>query len=233
MWGIWKMTSEDKLAHQHDRHQYIFAEDINYFDFGSNSIWGAITSNTFSLMQSTKIQGIWLNVAAGDGRYNDYLMDRCAKVVAFDIHEDALNKLWHRTNTKDRKRLQRVVADMTEKFPFRDGFLDGVLCTATLHFFPPSVFKSIVDEIFRITKPTGRVIIDISTDIKRISEKGIVHHYPNEAGYTLREGKELLSKLFEACKVRLIAGPLPEKYILVNGQKHKIKCNGIALAAEN
>lgn len=75
-------------------------------------------------------------MAAGDGRYNDILLKKADKVVATDIDESTLSKLYHNTPDKLRDKLETKTNDLTEDFPFKDESFDRIFCTGTLHLFP-------------------------------------------------------------------------------------------------
>jgi ubiquinone/menaquinone biosynthesis C-methylase UbiE len=143
--------------------RYVFTEGIDYFTTGKTSIWGPGDPLTLKLIAETEICGRWLNLAAGDGRYNLELLKKANEVVASDIDKSALSKLWHTTPKEYRKKLSIRVFDITERFPFDDASFNGVFCTGILHLFPKQVLKCIVGEITRVLKPGGMVIIDFAT----------------------------------------------------------------------
>ena len=87
--------------------KYIFTEGIDYFTTRKTSIWGTGDKDTLQLLKKIEIHGKWLNLAAGDGRYNLNLLKKADFVVTSDIDESALSKLWH--NTPDKYKQKEVL----------------------------------------------------------------------------------------------------------------------------
>src|SRR3990167_2199248 len=151
-----------------DEENHIYTEGIDYSQSEKPSIWGTGDKDSLELLKKIEIHGKWLNLAAGDGRYNLNLLEKADSVVASDIDESALDKLRQNTPDELRAKLQTEVFDVTKKFPFENDSFDGVFCTGTLHLFPTEILRQILSEIDRILKPSGRILIDFATDIKRI-----------------------------------------------------------------
>ena len=211
--------------------RYIFTEGVNYLKTGKASIWGSGDKDTLKILKELKIRGRWLNLAAGDGRYNLDLLKKADSVIASDIDESALSKLWHNTPERYKPKLETREFDITKKLPFKDSSFDGVFCTGALHLFPIKVFKSISYEIFRVLKPRGRVIIDFATDIKRISSEGRLIKFGDELGYSLKEAKTLLKEVFSNYKSRMYESKVSEE-IKKGNPSYKFSCNFILLVAD-
>lgn len=60
--------------------KYIITEGINYFKTNKISIWGSGDPKTIKLLNKQKIKGVWLNLAAGDGRYNNILLKKLIRL---------------------------------------------------------------------------------------------------------------------------------------------------------
>jgi len=211
--------------------KYIFTEGVNYLKTGKASIWGSGDKDTLKLLKELKIRGRWLNLAAGDGRYNLELLKKVDSIVATDIDERALSKLWRNTPERYKPRLEIKAFDITKKFPFKNNSFDGVFCTGALHLFPIRVFKSLSYEIFRVLKPRGRVIIDFATDIKRISSEGRLIKFGDELGYSLKEAKTLLKEVFSNYKSRTYESKVSEE-VKKGNPSYKFSCNFILLVAD-
>ena len=65
--------------------KFVFTEGIDYFSTGEESIWGSGDEFTLGVLENTKINGNWLNLASGDGRYNSILLSKANFVTASDI----------------------------------------------------------------------------------------------------------------------------------------------------
>ena len=211
--------------------KYIFIEGINYLETGRTSIWGSGDKDTLEILKDVEIHGKWLNLAAGDGRYNLELLKKVDSVVASDIDESALNKLWHNTPERYKPKLETKIFDISKKFPFGDNSFDGVFCTGVLHLFPTNVFRKIAYEIDRVLKPHGRAIIDFATDIKRVLPKGKLIRFGDEPGYDLNKASALLKRVFSNYEIRMYKSKVSEKMKMGN-PSYKFSCNFILLIAD-
>jgi len=197
---------------QDDKH--IFTEGINYHDTGSDSIWGSEDHATVQALSITPIKGRWLNVCAGDGRFNVRLLEKADEVVAFDIDPSALSKLREVTREDLRKKLVLQTGNVTEHFPFEDSSFDGVFCTGTLHLFPETILRHITSEIDRVLRPHGKIILDYATDIKREFPDGSLYVVPGEPNPTLEEGMRLLKDCFPGYQTNVASSSVePEEVV--------------------
>ena len=210
--------------HKPKEDKNIFTEGINYFKTGKTSIWGTGDEETSEFLKKIEIQGKWLNLAAGDGRYNLDLLKKADSVVASDIDESALSKLWHSTPKKYAKKLKTKVFDITKKFPFKNEVFNGVFCTGTLHLFPKKVLQQITIEMDRVLKPNGEVIIDFAVDIKRTSPSGKILTFGGEPLYTLNEAKIALKKFFKNYQIQTYQSTGVENFEGAN-PPYMLNCN--------
>jgi len=90
----------------------------------NNSVWGIEDKATVDLLKNTKIGGSWLNLCAGDGRFNNYLLEQASEVVAVDIDEKALQKLAKTATNTLRKKLKPKVMDITQPLLFENDSFD-------------------------------------------------------------------------------------------------------------
>ncbi len=215
-----------------EEEKFIFTEGIDYSKTEKTSIWGTGDKDTLELLKKIDINGKWLNLAAGDGRYNLNLLEKADFVVASDIDESALNKSEQNTPDKFKQKLQTEVFDITKKFPFENESFDGVFCTGTLHLFPEEILRQIFSEIDRILKPHGRILIDFATDIKRILPDGKFHIRKSEPQYKLDEAAKFLKELLKNYKVQIVESEVPEEEIKTRGFVYKFSCKFILLVAD-
>lgn len=217
--------------HKPKEDRYIFTEGINYFETGKASIWGTGDKDTLGLLRKIEIHGKWLNLAAGDGRYNLDLLKKADYIVASDIDKSALSKLWHNTPKNYREKLDTKALDITKKFPFEDGLFDGIFCTGTLHLFPKKILRKIIFEINRVLKPNGQVIIDFATDIKRVSPSGKLIIFGKEPLYRLQDAKKTLKDLFKNYKMQMSESEVVEDFEAAN-PPYTLNCKFIILIAD-
>lgn len=94
-----------------------------------------------------------VDVGAGDGALLSRVAPASVRRVGVDMADDALSKLRARGVTGVKVDLER------EKLPFEDGTFDVAMCLDVLeHVFAP---ECLLDEIVRVTAPTGRVILAV------------------------------------------------------------------------
>ncbi len=220
-----KMKKITKLKGQQEN---VFTEDIDYSQTGKKSIWGGGDPATLSLLNQEELGGKWLNLAAGDGRYNQHLLEKADSVVASDVDEDALNKLYRNTPARYRARLETSIFNIIKPFPLADSSFDGVLCMGTLHLFPKSKLGEIVTEIDRVLKHNGTVILDFATDIRRVRPDGTLYVRSGEPQYSQSEAGDTLRELFKNYKIRMHNSNVPEEKI----RGYKFSCNFILLVGK-
>lgn len=213
-----------------EEEKYIFTQGIDYFTTGKTSIWGFGDKYTKQLLKKIEIYGKWLNLAAGDGRYNLNLLEKADFVVAGDIDESALSKLWHNTSEEYKAKLDTKTFDITKKFPFEDNSFEGIFCTGTLHLFPKGVLRKIISEIDRILKSNGKVIIDFATDIKRTSPSGKLITFGKEPLYTLEDAKIILKNLFRKYQIEMHESKVIEDFEAGN-PPYTLNCRFVILIA--
>jgi len=210
----------------------VFTEGINYFETDADSIWGPEDTATAELLRQEDISGTWLNLAAGDGRYNAILLDKATKVIATDLDKSALSKLEHNASEKTSHKLQTRSFDITRRFPFDDQSLDGIFCTGTLHIFSRPVFSRIVEEMKRVVKFGGKIILDFATDVKRTRLDGKEYIIKEEPKYSSEEARRLLEQVFGEFDMRMIESSVPEQLLDEANPKYKFSCNFLLVVAE-
>jgi len=197
----------------------------------SKSLWGKGDKDTLKLLNKIRIQGKWLNLAAGDGRYNLNLLKNADLVIASDIDKRVLNKLWRNTPSKYRSKLQIKVFDLTQKSPFKSDYFDGIFCTGILHLVPRKILPKILREMNRVLNKNGKIIIDFATDIKRISFDGKFITIGKEPLYKLQEARKVLRKLFNNYKVKIYESAVKDE-IVQAANSYKFSFKFIILVAD-
>jgi SAM-dependent methyltransferase len=214
-----------------EEEKHIFTEGVDYFKTGKVSIWGHGDKDTLDLLNKTGIHGRWLNLAAGDGRYNLDLLKKADFVIASDIDESALRKLWDNTPVIHRTKLDTKVFDINQRFPFEDESFEGAFCASILHYFPKKILQKIISEIDRILKSDGKIIIEFATDIKRVLPDGKLYVRKSEPQYTFEEGKEILSELLNNYRVKIIKSEVPPEEIKTYRFVYSLSCQLVLLIA--
>lgn len=158
------------------------------------SKWGIEESETLDAIKKIGFSGNVLNIAAGDGRFNNKLLELSDTVTAIDIDDTDLKILMSNCPDNLKNKLYINKVDITKRFPFEDATFDGVFCTGTLHLFDKETITNILKEIKRVLKLNGRMILDFATDIKRLDKDGNKVTFDGERNYSIDEAIALFNE---------------------------------------
>lgn len=145
-----------------------------------------------------------MDLGCGKGRHSIYLAQQGFKVCATDISETAIETTKLKAEELNLKNIEFKQHDMKD-IPFNNDSLDGILCVWTTGQGTLEDARKHVDEIYRVLKHSGVVVIDyVSTSDENYGkgieiekgtfmnniegEEGIAYHYS-----TSEELKELYS----------------------------------------
>ena len=151
------------------------------------SKWGIEEKETLDAITKMNMQGTILNIAAGDGRFNNKLLEYADKVIAVDKSASELELLKSICPGHLNNKLETQVADVTKKIPFADSTFDGIFCTGFLHLFKKEIIANIIAEMKRLLKNGGSIILDFATDIKRLDKDNNPVLFSEEGNYTTKE----------------------------------------------
>ncbi|MDF2504910.1 class I SAM-dependent methyltransferase [Clostridium sp.] len=170
-----------------------------------------------------------MDLGCGTGRHSIYLAQQGFKVYATDISKTGLGTTRLKAKKLNLSNIEFKQHDM-RNIDFDKNSLDGILCLWTTGHGTLEDSRKNVNEIYRVLKPNGIVVIDyISVDDKNYGkgkqiekdtfinnlegEENIPHHYS-----TIEELKELYSN-FSKINITPIDYYFSDKY----GNKHTIK----------
>lgn len=216
---------------QPNEQENIYTDDVDYANTPDDSVWGTEDKATADLLKKTNIAGKWLNLCAGDGRFNNQLLEKADEIIAVDIDENALQKIVRITPEALRKKLTTKTTNVVKPFPFADDVFNGIFCVGTLHLFPKLVFKNILDEMRRVLKSGGRIIIDFATDIKRTYPDGSLWIVETEPNYTLEEAILFLKEMFKDYEVSITTDKVEPEKVRLNDKEYIFTSNYILLNA--
>ena len=102
-----------------------------------------------------------LDVAAGTGRIAAYLAERGLDVVACDLTTNMLRQA--RSRTDGRPHELACVGGNGRMLPFGDELFDTVISIRFLHLFPVSFHHAFVQEMWRVLRPGGTLLIQFDS----------------------------------------------------------------------
>ena len=158
------------------------------------SKWGIEEKETIEAINNIGFSGNILNIAAGDGRFNNRLLELSDSVTAIDIDNSELESLEENCPKDLLDKLYTKAVDITQKLPFQDEAFDGVFCTGTLHLFDRDTIIKILQEIKRVLKTKGKIVLDFATDIKRLDKNQNQVVFEGEGNYTTDEAVSLFEE---------------------------------------
>ena len=159
------------------------------------SRWGKEEKETLIAINQIQSLGNVLDVAAGDGRFLNILLEKSKSVTAIDLDNDELEKLKINCQKDFVNKLKIEKVDITKRFPYQDETYDTIFCTGTLHLFDKTTISFILDEMKRCLKQNGIIILDFATNIKRLDKNGNEVVFEDEGNYSTEEAIELFNEL--------------------------------------
>ncbi|MCD6384840.1 class I SAM-dependent methyltransferase [Candidatus Sumerlaeota bacterium] len=128
-------------------------------DFITLGSYATLLKKAIEFMEIHKTDKI-LDLGCGTGRnaclMNNYLSDE-GFIVGIDISQIMIRQFIKKCNNLTNVYVLFSRAD--ETLPFRNEVFDKVLVSFLLHGFPQNVRESIIEEIYRVLKPTGKLFI--------------------------------------------------------------------------
>jgi len=194
-----------------------------------NSKWGSEESETIDVINEINYSGKVLNLAAGDGRFNNLLLDYASEVIAVDNDINELKILESICPEHLRSKLSLSIIDITKTLPYKESTFDGIFCTGTLHGFDTETIKKIMLELNRVLKKDGKIVIDFATDVERVKENGDLIIYDGEGLYTTNEALELFKTFNTLFNFNIKYGKCHEPNLFLNDEKYDFKCNFLLL----
>lgn len=137
-----------------------------------------------------------LDLGCGPGRHLVYLASKSFEVVGLDISDTALAMCNDRISKTGFKNTTLVKHEMFE-LPFINAYFDSVLSTNVIHHAPLRQIKMTINEIHRVLKKNGSVLVTVASDSdyrnhtgKKIEDNTYVFTEGDEVGITHHFFKE-------------------------------------------
>jgi ubiquinone/menaquinone biosynthesis C-methylase UbiE len=131
-----------------------------------------------------------LDAGCGDGYFLWRLDDRKNKLFGIDYSEKAVEfaKIFNKN-----RNVKFSVGEL-EKIPFPNNFFDIVVCISVLEHIKPENIDLVLENIRRILKPGGSLILAVPTQRLKLSEKHFQHFTPEDI-------KDIASSRFEIAEI--------------------------------
>ncbi len=102
-----------------------------------------------------------LDVACGTGKVSIPLALRGATVTCLDASEGMLQQCYQRAVDNQVEQKILLKRANAEQMPFDAGSFDFAISTRFLHLFPISNYPGFINEMIRVVKPGGHVVVEI------------------------------------------------------------------------
>lgn len=100
-----------------------------------------------------------LELGAGQGQDSRYFLVNGFDVVSSDISSEALKINREKIPSKYKESINVIELDMTKDLPFSDNEFDIVYAHLSFHYFDSKTTKKILNEIYRVLKDEGLLIM--------------------------------------------------------------------------
>lgn len=209
--------------------KYVFTEDIDYFTIGNESLWGNGEEETLSLLTREAHDGVWADLAAGDGRYAIHIVKNVQMLYAIDIDGSALRKLLYRIGETSKSKVNLIEMDILN-LGLRSNTFDGIICTGILHLFPPNLLSELFPQLINLLKPGGLFIIDFGTDIQEFDQSGNPLPSTYDYSYKTEEAVSFLSSALGDLEPRIILSSFEDDLSKIDGYGHTNKGKFVLLS---
>lgn len=160
-----------------------------------------ILDDFFSSIELSK-DSICLDAACGIGNNIEILSRYFSKIIAFDQSKKAIQFAKNLHNNKSEVKFH---VGQLESISAPDGFFDAVVCTEALEHVRD--YKKVIQEIFRVTKSGGHVILsfqnhfNLSSLLKVVAEKTFKKNWDVWGTHRHEEGFESYLTCFQVKSV--------------------------------
>lgn len=196
------------------------------------SKWGSEEKETLEAINRAGFQGYILNIAAGDGRFNNELLKLSDRLLAIDINEQDLQFLKKDCLIGQEKKLYTKKVDITQPFPFDDETFDGIFCTGTLHLFNEDTIRNILTEINRVLRENGVIVLDFATDILRLNADGNNVVFDGEGHYDTQQALELFKSSLAKFDINIEISSFKEENLGSNVRYNVISGNFLIISGK-
>jgi ubiquinone/menaquinone biosynthesis C-methylase UbiE len=135
--------------------------DQKRYDSLAGNFYVELTNDLISELIDLKPNDRILDVATGTGRVAVGQALRGADVDAVDLTPAMLNRAREKADAAGAKiRFQRADAF---SLPFQENTFDAVISTRFFHLLPPDTYPALLQEMVRVAKPGGKLVVEWNT----------------------------------------------------------------------
>lgn len=129
-------------------HKYAEAEWIN-----------KPTLFALSMTEYLPATGKVLDIGCGQGQDSTFFAEHGLEVIGSDLSSEGINYAKQRLPEELKERVVFVEGDVSKPLPYENESLDIVYSHLALHYFDKETTQRIFDEIYRVLKPGGKIIV--------------------------------------------------------------------------
>ena len=197
------------------------------------SKWGIEEKETIKILDRIRLKGEILNLAAGDGRFNTRLLNMADKVTSVDINVGELKELEKSCPNNLKSKLSIKCMDITKRFLFEENTFDAVFCTGTLHLFNIETIEFILNEMKRVLKKNGKILLNFATDISRLDCNGNPVIFEKEGNYTMEEAIKFFKNKFTDFSINIEKATFAEEQLEEGAGYQSISGNFLIISGES
>lgn len=134
-----------------------------------------------------------LDLQCGGGRHTALLANLGFDVISLDLSQVALGLA--RRALVEQGIAGKLVAGSTLQLPFGKGSFDGLVAWRALHVFTREEQSQVIEQMSRILRPGGRVLLSTRSDRNRYDETTVGKTLPTPTDLTLSELESLCNPL--------------------------------------
>jgi ubiquinone/menaquinone biosynthesis C-methylase UbiE len=156
-------TQEDEHRHKREYTKQAETYDVSRFSDRKGRLYVQHTSDLLAHLVKSFVpaahQSLVLDVATGTGRAALALAPSQGSVIGIDVAEAMVRVASEKAQRLGLENI-RFLAGSALRLPFKDGTFDAIVCLRFFHFVPRPAWVIIIQEMFRVLKPNGVLILE-------------------------------------------------------------------------
>jgi len=134
-----------------------YKNSAKYYDFFIGPFLKNIRNEIIKSLKLEKKTNL-IEIASGTGEQAIYFSKFCENIIGIDISQSMINEAKKKLKKNNNLKVNFICAD-ARKLPFNSETFDISTITLGLHEMDPKIRTEILNEMIRITKKNGKIII--------------------------------------------------------------------------